>query len=290
MNGRDVALACAGRGWWVFQVHWRSKVPRVKGWPDVATSDPAVIHQWAPGGYNVGIACGPSGLILVDVDGHGAAQNLERLRAARALPPTFTVSTARIGGLHLWFTAIPGLEVRNTKGTAVRGICEGVDTRGMGGFGIAPGSVVDERAYGHPVELQNGGEYVVIDPRPPAPIPIWLAKASKRCERASTPDAALGPVLAPTRYGQAALEGECAKLRGMAPNSGRNCQLFTSALKLSRHVVAGVFTRETVTAALMVAAQDCRLVADDGEARCLATIRSGLSCGMDSPQPLAVAR
>jgi Bifunctional DNA primase/polymerase, N-terminal len=286
--GRKVALAAVAEGCWVFQVCWRDKVPQVKDWPNVATSDPEVVRRWPPGGYNVGIAAGPSNLVLVDIDGPAAMENFERVRDSRPLPATRTVSTARACGIHLWFTALPDLVVRNTTGKADRGIAPGVDTRGAGGFGICPGSVIDQRAYSKPVVLQNGGEYRIVDPRPPVPIPRWLAEAARRRPHQDIPAVPTQPVAAPTAYGEAALQGEAGQLRRMAPDSGRNHQLNLSAYKLGRLVPDGILSAETIVTVLMQAARDCQLVADDGEAACLATIRSGLEAGMTNPRRSAV--
>src|SRR6187551_887091 len=67
------ARAAAARGWPVFPVHPYSKHPAILDWENQATCDPDVLATWwqaAP--YNVGIACGPAGLVVVDLDdGHG---------------------------------------------------------------------------------------------------------------------------------------------------------------------------------------------------------------------------
>ncbi|MFC7591275.1 bifunctional DNA primase/polymerase [Nonomuraea antimicrobica] len=72
MNDRTrYALAAARRGWHVFPVAIGDKPP-AKGftdWGANATTDPDLIRRWwtrAP--YNIGIACGPSGLVVVDLD------------------------------------------------------------------------------------------------------------------------------------------------------------------------------------------------------------------------------
>ncbi|MEU0517360.1 bifunctional DNA primase/polymerase [Streptosporangium sp. NPDC006007] len=65
------ALAAAARGWHVFPVSIGDKPP-VKGftdWEANATTDPATIRRWwARAPWNVGIACGPSGLVVIDLD------------------------------------------------------------------------------------------------------------------------------------------------------------------------------------------------------------------------------
>ena len=78
---------------------------------------------------------------------------------------TFMVRTRR-GGLHLYFTAPPGVRLGNTNGRYERGLGWLIDTRGHGGYVVAPGSFVD---------LPDGtGRYEVVYDRPPAPLPDWL--------------------------------------------------------------------------------------------------------------------
>lgn len=72
-------------------------------------------------------------------------------------------------------------------------------------------------------------------------------------------------------YTQAAIDRECAKLAGMAPNSGRNHQLNTSAFNLASLVAAGKVDRQQVTDRLVAAARACGL----DESEILPSINSG---------------
>ena len=202
----DTALACAARGWHVFPVRPRAKKPPAfpghkaedctgtdprcrgghTGWEPRATTDPGRIGRaWAVAPYNIGVACGPSGLIVVDLDTPkpgevpppewaepGITDGADVLAAlcerhGQPFPwETFMVRTGR-GGLHLYFTAPPGVRLGNTAGESGRGLGWLIDTRGHGGYVVAPGSVVD---------LPDGtGRYEVVYDRPPAPLPDWLA-------------------------------------------------------------------------------------------------------------------
>jgi hypothetical protein len=73
--------------------------------------------------YNIGLACGPSGLLVIDLDvpnepgQPSGADALARLSAEASQPclePTFAVSTPS-GGWHLYFRA-PARPVPNSAG------------------------------------------------------------------------------------------------------------------------------------------------------------------------------
>ncbi len=73
------------------------------------------------------------------------------------------------------------------------------------------------------------------------------------------------------------------KLESMPPNSGRNAALNRAAWTLGRWIAAGALDQHDVEDALYAAAERNDLVADDGERQCWATIRSGLSAGLQQP-------
>ena len=76
------ALAAADRGWPVFPLTPYGKRPAVKAWPQVATLDPDQLTAWwhrAP--YNIGIACGPAGLLVLDLDEPHPARTADDHRA-----------------------------------------------------------------------------------------------------------------------------------------------------------------------------------------------------------------
>src|SRR5260221_11523538 len=64
------ALAAAKLGWHVFPCVTDGKRPALRGnWQDLATTSPAQIRDWwARAAYNIGISCGPSGLVVIDLD------------------------------------------------------------------------------------------------------------------------------------------------------------------------------------------------------------------------------
>lgn len=112
----------------------------------------------AAGPRNVGVACGPSGLLVVDEDELDA---FERFAAERgeAVPVTYRVRTAR--GWHWYFDATDHPELGNKEGLLRE---HEINIRGKGGFVVAAGSVHES---GHVYTAED--DHVV-----PAPLPEWL--------------------------------------------------------------------------------------------------------------------
>src|SRR5262249_1010027 len=75
-------------------------------------------------------------------------------------------------------------------------------------------------------------------------------------------------------------------LASVAPGS-RNAALNHAAWTLGRWVAVGALEQADVEDGLCAAAVRNGLVADDGERKCWATIRSGLSAGLQQPADLA---
>ena len=130
----DWAQHLASRGWAVFPiVPGAQRPPAIRDWESRATTDPERIKScWYGRGFNIGVATGPSGLVVVDLDpaktpgAPDGAAGLAALAAARnvTLPATWTVSTPR-GGCHLYFTCPPGVRLRNTESR----LAPAIDTR-----------------------------------------------------------------------------------------------------------------------------------------------------------------
>jgi putative DNA primase/helicase len=191
-----IALGYARLGWHVFPCHTPTdrgcscgmsscdnvgKHPRVKDWPNVATTDEATIQDWWTRwpDANIGIATGAkSGVVVLDVDpDEGGALALEDLLAEHGSLPETVESLTGGGGRHLLFQH-PGVEMRNSASK----LGAGLDIRGDGGYVIAPPSLHESgRRYewevsSHPTDV------------PLAPMPAWLLElvtASQRAHAAS---------------------------------------------------------------------------------------------------------
>lgn len=143
----EAALAYAKRGWFVFPCAAGTKIPATaRGWQD-ASQDVATIESWWRENphYNVAVATGLSNLLVLDVDPEG----LDHWPAfARSLPDlerlhdkTLTVRTPR-GGFHMYMAG--------TGPSSASRLAPGIDTRGAGGYVVAPPSrVTGGKAEGH---------------------------------------------------------------------------------------------------------------------------------------------
>lgn len=213
-----------------------------------ATTDPDRIRAaWGNTPYNVGLATGPAGLVVVDLDPpkptdppgtHSGAHILLALCRAtgETLPRTYTVATPS-GGTHLYFTAPAGVTMRSTQDILGRHI----DTRAWGGYVVAPGSTTPT------------GAYTVTDDRDPVPLPGWLR------ERLTAPPRIKAvPLHTPTTvrssgrqaaYADAALRKE-EKNVADAPDGHRNKALVRAARALGRLIASDDLDRTVVEEAL----------------------------------------
>ncbi len=144
-----------------------TKLPAHKGWQAEATDAPAQLATWFNGkrDYNIGVACGPSGIVVVDSDvkpGRDGEANLmalaegDPIREAQ-LDLTFTIATAS-GGRHRYFRTDKPIP------NSVSKVAAAVDIRGIGGLVVAPGSRTEK------------GTYTVVNSAPIADLPDWLAE------------------------------------------------------------------------------------------------------------------
>lgn len=276
------ALTATERGWPVIPLHPRAKRPA--GHPERdcpgtgrcasghrtpeqrATTDPALIHAaWAARPYNVGIATGPAGLLVIDLDPAKAdepegapdgATSLQALceRAGQVLPVTYRVRTAR--GEHLYFTAPTGVRLK----CSTNRLGPHIDTRAWGGYVVAPGSTTPN------------GTYQVADDAPVAPLPGWLAALLTEQPKPAAVD--LAPLRDGTRAARVALERECAVIAAASEGGpdGRNNTLHRSACKMARFVAWGDIPRHVVEQAIQGAGEATGLP----PAECRTTIRSAM--------------
>jgi len=140
------ALRLAAQGFYLFPLGENSKVPEAGyNWKHRSTCDPEIIKRWFmcpvmgwPRNPNIAIDCGKSGLYVIDVDVKKGKQGDKTLAALKkkGLTPTLESLTPS-GGRHLIYK-----NNANLTNTA-EALGEGIDTRGIGGYIVAPGSEID---------------------------------------------------------------------------------------------------------------------------------------------------
>ncbi|MGW2885254.1 bifunctional DNA primase/polymerase [Streptomyces griseoruber] len=276
------ALDAAERGWHVFPLRPGTKRPALHGeqscpgtgpcagghrkWEERATCDPDRIRAtWAHGPFNVGIATGPSGLVVVDLDvpkdkgssdAPGGAATFGALceRAGHAVPTTYRTRTAS-GGEHLYFTAPTGVRLTNTAGT----VGELVDTRAWGGYVVAAGS------------LTPAGPYEALCGPETAALPGWLQSILRPAPRASQGPSTAVPGQS-GRYADVALTCETRNVAA-AQLGARESTLFRAARALGRFVAWGDLPRHVVEQALQEAGEAAGLSVSE----CRSTLRSALN-------------
>jgi hypothetical protein len=279
------ALAAADAGWHVFPCAPGSKRPALReNWQDLATTDSGRIRAWwARRPYNIGIACGQSGLVVIDLDvardgfrgldgPASGADALERLCLAhgqRYPSGTYTVDTPS-GGSHLYFTA-PETAVRNSAGR----LGPLIDVRADGGDVVGDGSVIDGRRYA------ARGDFLPLA----LPLPGWLARLLR--EEPALPEFT-PPLPALDRaqrraYALAAFREETRRV-AEAPVGTRNHTLNRAAFSLGQLVGGGLIPPLPVMTGLAGAAARAGLPADEARR----TIRSGMAAGARKPRPSPV--
>lgn len=111
----------------------------VESWLSDATNDPHKVGAWAANrpAANYGIACGLSGLLVLDFDtSKPEFAGGELLTWLNAKHPTVMAATGS-GGRHLYYATPAGLQLGNETGN----LPAGVDVRGAGGYVVGPGSL-----------------------------------------------------------------------------------------------------------------------------------------------------
>jgi hypothetical protein len=288
------ALWLAARGWPVFPLLPGRKQPLIQDWEQAATtdSDPITRHWSAHPEHNIGLATGPAGLLVVDLDVarpdkpthqdwisggvvHGA-QTLRRLteQPGATMPDTFTVRTPS-GGTHLYHRQPAGPHaprLRSTRGTDRGGLGPLVDTRGWGGYVVAPGSTAPQ------------GHYELVANLAVADLPGWLVHRLS----VHPPTAVSAPrriaVDKLSAYLQAALDREAEHIRTAKPGTHNRAQ-YTAAAAIGGLVGGGYLDHATAHQLLIQSA----LGHITGTCHCTergvsAAIESGLRYGARRPR------
>lgn len=172
------ALAYARRGWHVFPVgsNKRPRIPEAeggRGYLDATTDEQTIVGWWRRyPSAQIGVACGASGLVVVDLDVDPAksTDGVEALGAHLGTSPDRCelVAVTPRGGRHLIYADTAG---RYGIGADV-GCLRGVDVRGSGGYIVVPSPASPGRKW-HLGDWTNAADLVapppeLVDILPPA--------------------------------------------------------------------------------------------------------------------------
>jgi putative DNA primase/helicase len=325
VNSADLlsaALGYAARGWPVFPCNPKNKQPllgadkdeagkpiRGTGGLKKASTDPEQIAAWwkkyphalvglAAGHPTKGTECDAQSaglrLFVLDFDPRedpetGEVWTLDRLKReteeqlGTKLPPSMAALTPS-DGVHLYLlVGDDGASITN-RGN----LPQHVDVRGLGGYVIAPPSVMaDGRRYRWHRKEPIGG----IARAPERLLEVLRERKGAAPSPGSAPPSPPSPARgegqsvddAVRKYALAALDGELQAVR-RAPSGRRNPQLNESALKIASLVAAGALEASLARSLLEAAARDNP--GRDDDRQLLATIDSGWSAGLANPRDL----
>lgn len=162
----DGALYLMQRGYKVFPIVPNGKKPMFEGWQDWAkecTYKDVEAYAKKQPNCNWGVECRSSNLVILDIDkkhdkdGYAALIPLEEKNGK--LPTTFSVISPS-GGKHVYFQG-------QGKSSSDK-LAYGLDTRGAGGYVVAPGSIFE------------GKPYVIDKDEVAAALPDWIRKGVMR--------------------------------------------------------------------------------------------------------------
>lgn len=263
MPGAHEAITLTELGFAVFPLEPRGKRPVTRnGFKDATQDHDTITHWWADWpNANIGVATGPtSGILVVDIDGP-AAETAWRNLANPEDDDTLEVRTGR--GRHLYYQCTDPL-----PNTASR-IAPGIDTRGHGGYVVAPPSI-------HP----DGATYEWTAARRPRPLPDWIRQAV-------TPPAATNGAGDPAQvlnhpathaYAAATLHNLFGAVAS-APEGQRNDALNKAAFAAGRLIAGGVLNEHDAEITLHAAASAAGLTTTETHA----TLHSGVTAGQQHP-------
>jgi len=200
----EQAWKLAQEGFYVHPV--KNKVPLLKEWQNRSSKkleELISMFQGLEGSdtNQIGIHCGKSGLVVLDIDPPNGKASIENLELTHgSLPKTLSQTTPR-GGKHLIYKEVSSLNVVNSTSK----IGKDLDVRAKEGYIVYYG-------WDEP-------KLEIVDCNP-----LWLYRMATKSYQLIALD---GP------------DGELAQLRA-ASNGARNSQLNKAALKLGHHIVQGL--------------------------------------------------
>ncbi|WP_241846113.1 bifunctional DNA primase/polymerase [Streptomyces sp. MJM1172] len=282
-----------------------------------ATTDLRTLRAWweTEPGFGIGVACGPAGLVVIDVDAHAEQlpdrqrllpgipiddrvdltglqsgfDTLALLAAYRSRPnPCEDTSTLRVrtpsGGMHVWYRSPRGgPRLRCSSGSSPKvALAWQVDVRAVGGYIVAPTTRTAAGVY----EPLPGA-------RVPAALPLWLiaelARTGHTVEAPVAPSDAPVPPSRP-RGAKRAPKGAQRLLTGLL-DEVRACGASPSGTAFSEKLNRAAFTAGGLAAAGHLTGPEARRLlleaADHARPhqprRNVLIVEAGLRAGSDRP-------
>ncbi len=228
---KHAALEAAQQGFAVFPV--QGKRPLV-AWRTDSSSDVRDVEamDWSEA-TGIGVDCGKSGLVVVDIDDLDAVPELTEQLGWDPTEDTTLVSRTGRGGLHLFYRA-GSIEVKNSASRVV----QGVDIRGSGGFVVIP-----------PSAHESGRDYHWLTEHDPAPIPERMVELFNYREERVIPDT---PTVLHEKWGLAALAAYAHDVETSQP--GTRNEMLNRCAFLTFGIVKGGHLHYEVAAARLRAA------------------------------------
>lgn len=249
----------------------KDRRPILRGWPDAEAGEEAARERFEQCTAH-GVALLTRGLMVIDQD-RGHADGVDGVASFAALleahggdiPSEAPCVRSRRVGAHVYLAAPAGVTMRSSASK------------------ISPG-----------VDIKAGRALATC---PPTPGYSWLSPLTPLADLPPAPDWLIRlacppppPVYRPVqpiqgeRYAEKVFHGELNAV-AMAAKGQRNAVLFKAAARLGDLVGAGMLGADMAAQGLLVAAEACCLVRDDGRRAVEATIASGLRTGMANQSP-----
>lgn len=196
----------------VFPIKCNGRIPLIAGWPALATADVAQINSWAAKFSNCNWGIDTTGYLVIDADVKHDPAAISTAVDLGVETRTFTVRTTT-NGAHFWHSTAIDVACSTSR------IAYAIDIKAWHGFCIAPGSVLNGKAYWIELDL------------PIAKAPLGLAAM---CDRPTEPGnrGKVSPHVefdTPAALAQAV---EIAKAAAAVAEGGRNDAAYPLACKI----------------------------------------------------------
>ena len=240
----------------------------------IAVNDSDQIQQWWTKNpqYNIGIACTPNRLAVIDIDGEAGVTWIHE--NALPMPQTWTAVTGR--GHHYYYRWPPGLQIKTCQ------IAPKLEIRAAGAYVIAPPSIhPDGDTYQWAVKRGDWddlpelpSEWISLQP------PLVPGTVENRfLDNVKT----LKSVTITNKVALKRLDGLARHLEA-TPKGSRHQALYTIARTLGQLVASQHLTRGQISVALHAAVERNELLSEDGAHNIAQTINDGISKGVsDGP-------